>query len=87
MSENETPFQADLRRLGRQLRRGLAKRHPVSKRSLETVRAVVRQQWQQEQEQRAAGGKSKAQTQKSEQSKANDAAKTQSQDKDWGLSH
>ena len=88
MSENETQMEADLRLLGERLRQGLAKRHPVSARSLKTVQDIVRQQWQEEQEQQVAGGKGSQRREKaahSEQtSPTKPAAKPKSQDKDLG---
>lgn len=88
MSENETQIEADLRLLGERLRQGLAKRHPVSARSLKTVQDIVRQQWQEEQERQAAGGKTKPQQEKSAQTEEKSATKADTkpkkQDKDWG---
>ena len=41
--------EAALQKLGQRVRAGWAKKHPISKRSLETVRTTVREQWELEQ--------------------------------------
>ncbi len=97
MTENETPFEADLRHLGERLRVGLAKRHPVTGKRLQAVRDIVRQQWEKEQERQAAGGKAKQTQAKQEQKKPGQSAeqapptkpapKSKSPDKDWGHSY
>ena len=41
--------EAKLRKLGKRLREGFTKKHPVSEKSIETVRNAVREQWEKEQ--------------------------------------
>ena len=41
--------EAALQKLGQRIRAGWAKKHPISQRSLETVRTTVREQWEVEQ--------------------------------------
>jgi len=50
MPNQETDAEAALKKLGQRLRAGHAKQHPVSDKSLETVRSTVREQWEQEQQ-------------------------------------
>jgi len=42
--------EAKLRKLGKRLREGFTKKHPVSEKSIETVRNAVREEWEREQE-------------------------------------
>ena len=48
MSEDNTKAAAKLRKLGERVRAGWTKLHPVSEKQLASVRAAVRQQWEQE---------------------------------------
>ena len=50
MPREQQDAEAALRKLGQRLRAGHAVRHPISDRSLETVRTSVRAQWEQEQQ-------------------------------------
>jgi hypothetical protein len=45
MSEDLSKQERALTELGKRFRAGFAKRHPVSQRSLDTARKVVREQW------------------------------------------
>lgn len=49
MPDQNTDADAALTKLGQRLRSGWAKKHPVSDKSLESVRDIVREQWEQEQ--------------------------------------
>jgi hypothetical protein len=49
MPPEPTNAEAALTKLGQRVRAGWARQHPVSERSLETVRSTVRQSWEQEQ--------------------------------------
>jgi hypothetical protein len=49
MPNENTDAEAALQKLGNRLRLGWAKKHPVSDRSLESVKNTVREQWEQEQ--------------------------------------
>ena len=49
MPDQNTDAEAALKKLGDQLRLGWAKKHPVSDKSLESVKNTVREQWEQEQ--------------------------------------
>lgn len=46
MPEHESEFEKNLREVGRRLRAGLARRHPVTEQRLAAVREVVRRQWE-----------------------------------------
>lgn len=48
MPDQNTDAEAALKKLGQRLRAGHAKQHPISEKSLETVRTTVREQWEQE---------------------------------------
>ena len=50
MPDQNTDAEAALQKLGHRLRLGWAKKHPVQDKSLESVRDVVREQWEQEQQ-------------------------------------
>jgi hypothetical protein len=49
MPNKHTDAEAALKKLGHQLRLGWAKKHPVSDKSLESVKNTVREQWEKEQ--------------------------------------
>jgi len=49
MPREQTNAEAALTKLGQRVRAGWARQHPISERSLETVRTTVRQEWEQEQ--------------------------------------
>ena len=49
MPNKHTDAEAALKKLGDHLRLGWAKKHPVSDKSLESVKNTVREQWEQEQ--------------------------------------
>jgi hypothetical protein len=49
MANKNTDAEAALQKLGHRVRLGWAKKHPVSDKSLESVRNTVRDQWEQEQ--------------------------------------
>ena len=49
MPNKHTDAEAALKKLGHHLRLGWAKKHPVSDKSLESVRKTVRDQWEKEQ--------------------------------------
>ena len=49
MPDDTAKAEAKLRKLGERLRKAWAKRHPISEKSLETVRGAVREQWEKEQ--------------------------------------
>jgi hypothetical protein len=49
MPNQNTDAEAALKKLGDHLRLGWAKKHPVSDKSLESVKNTVREQWEQEQ--------------------------------------
>jgi hypothetical protein len=49
MPNENTDAEAALQKLGHRLRLGWAKKHPISDRSLESVRNTTREQWEQEQ--------------------------------------
>jgi hypothetical protein len=50
MPNKNTDAEAALKKLGHHLRLGWAKKHPVSDKSLESVKNTVRQDWEQEQQ-------------------------------------
>jgi hypothetical protein len=50
MPREQHEAEAALQKLGQHIRAGYAKLHPISDRSLETVRTSERQQWEQEQQ-------------------------------------
>jgi hypothetical protein len=52
MPNQKTDAETALQKLGQRVRAGWSKQHPVSDRSLETVRTTVRQDWEQEQQAR-----------------------------------
>ena len=54
MADDHTEAGAKLQKLGQRLRSGFAKRHPVSERSLQTVRDAVRAEHERTQEVRRA---------------------------------
>jgi hypothetical protein len=49
MPDQNTDAEAALQKLGHRLRLGWVKKHPVSDKSLESVKNTVREQWEQEQ--------------------------------------
>ncbi len=49
MPEESTDAAAKLKKLGERIRAGIAERHPIEDKSLETVRQTVREEWQREQ--------------------------------------
>jgi hypothetical protein len=49
MPKQNTDAEAALKKLGHHLRLGWAKKHPVSDKSLESVKNTVREQWEKEQ--------------------------------------
>jgi hypothetical protein len=49
MPNKHTDAEAALKKLGHHLRLGWAKKHPVSDKSLESVKNTVRNQWEKEQ--------------------------------------
>jgi len=49
MPNKHTDAEAALKKLGDHLRLGWAKKHPVSDKSLESVKNTVREQWEKEQ--------------------------------------
>jgi hypothetical protein len=49
MAEQNKRAEAALTKLGERVRAGWAKKHPISERSLETVRTATREVWEQEQ--------------------------------------
>ena len=49
MPNKHTDAEAALKKLGHYLRLGWAKKHPVSDKSLESVKNTVREQWEKEQ--------------------------------------
>jgi hypothetical protein len=49
MPNKHTDAEAALKKLGHHLRLGWAKKHPVSDKSLESVKNTVREQWEKEQ--------------------------------------
>ena len=49
MPNENTDAEAALKKLGDHLRLGWAKKHPVSDKSLESVKNTVREQWEKEQ--------------------------------------
>ena len=51
MPDHEKTAQEKLQKLAKRLRQGWAVRYPVSEKTLEAVRQVVKQQWEQEQRQ------------------------------------
>jgi hypothetical protein len=54
MAEQNKNAEAALTKLGQRVREGWAKKHPISERSLETVRTTVREDFEQEQKARRA---------------------------------
>lgn len=53
MPREQQDAEASLRKLGQRVRAGYAKQHPISDKSLETVRATVRADWELEQKAKA----------------------------------
>ena len=49
MPKQNTDAEAALKKLGHRVRLGWAKKHPVSDKSLESVKNTVREQWEKEQ--------------------------------------
>lgn len=49
MPNENTDAEAALKKLGHRMRLGWAKKHPISDKSLESVKNTVREQWEQEQ--------------------------------------
>ena len=49
MPNTNTDADAALKKLGQHVRLGWAKKHPISDKSLESVKNTVREQWEQEQ--------------------------------------
>jgi hypothetical protein len=49
MAGNNTDAAAKLKKLGQRIRDGIAKRHPIARKSLDTIRQTVRDEWQREQ--------------------------------------
>ena len=49
MPDQNTDAEAALQKLGHLVRLGWAKKHPIPDKSLESVKATVREQWEQEQ--------------------------------------
>ena len=49
MQDQNTDAEAALQKLGQRLRLGWAKKHPIPDKSLDSVKATVREQWEQEQ--------------------------------------
>ena len=49
MPNKNTDAEAALQKLGHRVRLGWAKKHPISDKSLESVKNTVREQWEQEQ--------------------------------------
>ena len=49
MPDQSTDAEAKLTKLGARIRAGIAQRHPIADKSLETVRQTVREEWQREQ--------------------------------------
>lgn len=91
MAEQESEFEQNLRRIGRRLRAGLAKQHPVTEERLAPVRQVARQQWERKQQRlkNQPGGKAAKQT---PPAPSKDAARSPNrkqpdQDQDHGHSH
>jgi hypothetical protein len=54
MPREQKDAEAALNKLGQRVREGWAKKHPISERSLETVRTTVREDFEQEQKARRA---------------------------------
>ena len=46
MPDQNTDAAKKLEKLGRRIRDGFAKEHPIPERSLETVRQTIREQWE-----------------------------------------
>ena len=49
MPDENTDAAAKLKKLGERIRDGIAKRHPIASKSLDTIRQTVREEWQREQ--------------------------------------
>ena len=49
MPNQNTDAEAALQKLGQRMRLGWARKHPIPDKSLESVKATVREQWEQEQ--------------------------------------
>src|SRR6185295_6790170 len=49
MPDQNTDAEAKLRKLGQRLRQAWAKQHPITERSLDTVKNAIREQWEKEQ--------------------------------------
>jgi len=49
MPDQNTDAEAALQKLGHRVRLGWAKKHPIPDKSLESVKNIVREQWEQEQ--------------------------------------
>ena len=49
MPDQNTDAEAALQKLGHRVRLGWAMKHPIPDKSLESVKATVREQWEQEQ--------------------------------------
>ena len=54
MPRDSKAAEAALTKLGERVRAGWAKKHPISERSLATVRTTVREVWEQEEKERRA---------------------------------
>ena len=91
MADQDNLVEKKLQKLGHRLRRGWAKLHPVTRKQMEAVRAVVRKQW--EQRQKKESSQSQA-TDSDEQGKTqflqqsiSKQSKQKSKSRDHGHSH
>lgn len=91
MGEQENLVEKKLQKLGHRLRRGWAKLHPVTRKQMEAVRAVVRKQWEQmqkkESSQSQATDPNEQERTQSQQQSIGKPSKPKSKSRDHGHSH
>lgn len=52
MPNENTSAEDKLRKLGQRIRDGWAKKHPTSEKQLQTIRGVIREEWEKEQKEK-----------------------------------
>ena len=90
MADQDNLVEKKLQKLGHRLRRGRAKLHPVSRKQMEAVRAVVRKQWEQRQKKESSQSQatdSDEQGKTQSQQSISKQSKQKSKSRDHGHSH
>ena len=91
MADQENLVEKKLQKLGHRLRRGWRKLHPVTRKQMDAVRAVVRKQWEQTQKSESSQSQvtdpDKERKTQSQQRSIGKPSKQKSKSRDHGHSH